>query len=47
MKILEGDSSGSNSRLNPTETLSKTRFLVFLAKFDRELKKGSIGLNIF
>jgi hypothetical protein len=34
--ILQGDSSGSNSRLNPTEALSKTRFLVFLYKFDQK-----------
>jgi hypothetical protein len=35
--ILEGDSSGSSSHLHPTEPLSKTRFLVFLYKFDQKL----------
>jgi hypothetical protein len=36
-RILQGDSTGSDSRLNPTEALSKIRFLVFLYKFDKEL----------
>jgi hypothetical protein len=36
--ILQGDSAGSDSRLNPTEPLSKTRFLVFMFKFEEKLK---------
>jgi hypothetical protein len=36
--ILEGDSSGSNAHLNPTQPLSKTRFLVFMFKFEQKLK---------
>jgi hypothetical protein len=35
--ILQGDSAGSDSRLNPTEPLSKTRFLVFMFKFEEKL----------
>jgi hypothetical protein len=35
--ILQGDSADANSRLRPTELLSKTRFLVFMAKFDEKL----------
>jgi hypothetical protein len=36
--ILQGNSADSNSRLNPTEALSKTRFLVFMFKFEEKLK---------
>jgi hypothetical protein len=35
--ILQGDSSGAGSRLNPTENMSKTRFLVFLYKIDQKI----------
>jgi hypothetical protein len=34
--VLQGDSFGSGSRLNPTEVLSKTRFLFFLFKLDQK-----------
>jgi hypothetical protein len=36
--ILQGDSTDSDSRLRPTEPLSKTRFLVFMAKFEEKLQ---------
>ncbi|MDR1328682.1 MAG: S-layer homology domain-containing protein [Oscillospiraceae bacterium] len=36
--ILQGDSTGADSRLNPTEQMSKTRFLVFMFKFNNKLK---------
>jgi hypothetical protein len=36
--ILQGDSAGSGSRLRPTEAINKTRFLVFLAKFEQKLQ---------
>jgi hypothetical protein len=42
-KILEGDSNGNDSRLHPTETLSKTRFLVFMYKFNEKLKLSGLG----
>ncbi|MDR2357683.1 MAG: hypothetical protein LBD92_06365, partial [Oscillospiraceae bacterium] len=41
--ILQGDSSGSNSRLNPTEALSKTRFLVFMYKFENQFRLPGFG----
>jgi hypothetical protein len=44
LKILQGDSSGADSRLNPTEPLSKTRFLVFLYKIDQKLPLTVGGL---
>jgi hypothetical protein len=48
MRILEGDSTGSDSQLKPTEMLNRVRFLVFLSKFDRELKcQGGVDARIF
>jgi hypothetical protein len=35
--ILEGDSAGTGANLHPKEMMSKTRFLVFLYKFEQRL----------
>jgi hypothetical protein len=45
--ILQGDSN-ANPRLNPAEPLSKTRFLVFLYKFEQKSGfSGNIGNILF
>jgi hypothetical protein len=49
-RILQGDLKepykSSNSSLHPTETLSKTRFLVFLYKLDQELRLSEVGSSV-
>jgi hypothetical protein len=42
--ILEGD-GGANPYLHPTETLSKTRFFVFMYKFNEKLKLMDYSIN--
>jgi hypothetical protein len=45
--ILQGDNN-TNPSLNPTEPLSKTRFLVFLYKFEQKFRfSGNIGNILF
>jgi hypothetical protein len=45
--ILQGDSADS-PKLNPAEPLSKTRFLIFLHKFEEKFKfTGNVGTAVF
>jgi hypothetical protein len=37
LRLLQGDSTGSDSKLRPTDALSKTRFLVFMANMNYHL----------
>jgi hypothetical protein len=46
--VLEGDSKGNDSRLNPAEPMSRVRFLVFLRKLGSDTKLSiGLGLRIF